>query len=253
MQTHVGGFAAGLDYRVDPNTIVGFGLAGGTGSWGLADGMGGGNMNDFQAGVYGRHIAGPWYTALAAAFATHDVSTNRNVTVAGTGGIYDARFTAESLGARAEGGYRVDLQRFGVTPYAALQAQVFHLPSYSETTTGDATYLLAYASKSVTDTHSEVGSWFDYRLTGVAPVTLFARAAWAHDFDIDRSAIATFQSLPGASFIVNGASVARDAALASLGARVAMGHGWTLVGQIDGEDGDGWHSVSGNATIRKTW
>jgi uncharacterized protein with beta-barrel porin domain len=74
-----------------------------------------------------------------------------------------------------------------------------------------------------------------------------------HDFDIDRSAIATFQSLPGASFIVNGASVARDAALASLGARVAMGHGWTLVGQLDGEDGDGWHSVSGNATIRKTW
>jgi uncharacterized protein with beta-barrel porin domain len=215
--------------------------------------MGGGNMNDFQAGVYGRHIAGPWYAALAAAFATHDVSTNRNVSVAGTGGIYDARFTAESIGARAEGGYRVDLRSFGVTPYAALQSQVFHLPSYSETTTGDATYLLAYASKSVTDTHSELGSWFDYRLTGVAPVTLFARAAWAHDFNTDRSATATFQSLPGASFIVNGASAARDAALASIGARVAMGHGWTLVGQIDGEDGDGWHTVSGNATIRKTW
>jgi len=252
-QTHVGGFSAGLDYHRDPSTVVGFGLAGGTGNWGLAQGLGGGNMNDFQVGAYGRHTEGPWYVALAGAFATHDVSTNRNVSIGGLGGNYTASFEAVSFGARAEGGYRLDWRAFGVTPYAALQSQVFHLPGYSETTTGATNFLLSYASKSVTDTRTEIGSWFDYRLSGASPITLFSRVAWAHDFNTDRTATATFQSLPGASFIVNGASPARDTALTSIGARLNMGHGWTVVSQLDGEEGAGWHSISGNATVRKTW
>jgi len=252
-QTHVGGFSAGLDYHVDANTVLGFGLAGGTGSWGLGQGMGGGHMNDFQAGAYGRHTYGQWYWALAGAFATHDVNTNRNVSIGGLGGAYTASFEAASFGARAEGGRRFDLRAFGITPYAALQSQVFHLPGYSETTTGNTNFLLSFASKSVTDTRTEIGSWFDYRLTGVSPVTLFSRVAWAHDFNTDRAATATFQSLPGASFIVNGASPARDTALTSIGARMDLGRGWTLVSQLDGEEGRSWHSISGNATVRKAW
>jgi hypothetical protein len=41
-------------------------------------------------------------------------------------------------------------------------------------------------------------------------------AAWpgaAHDFNTDRNIAATFQTLPGASFVVNGAAQAHDAAL----------------------------------------
>ncbi|MCP3473190.1 hypothetical protein NLM33_23025 [Bradyrhizobium sp. CCGUVB1N3] len=41
-------------------------------------------------------------------------------------------------------------------------------------------------------------------------VTLRGRFAWAHDFDPDRSIAATFQALPGASFVVNGAAQARS-------------------------------------------
>src|SRR5262249_601276 len=36
------GFAAGMDYRVAPNSILGFALAGGGTGWGLASGLGGG-------------------------------------------------------------------------------------------------------------------------------------------------------------------------------------------------------------------
>jgi hypothetical protein len=42
---------------------------------------------------------------------------------------------------------------------------------------------------------------------------LRGRAAWAHDFNLDRSIGATFQTLPGASFVVNGAAHASDPAL----------------------------------------
>jgi len=36
--------------------------------------------------------------------------------------------------------------------------------------------------------------------------TLRSRFAWAHDFNADRNIAATFQALPGATFVVNGAA-----------------------------------------------
>ena len=48
------GFAAGLDYRFAPDTVVGFALAGGGTNWSLAQGLGGGKSDAFQAGVYAR-------------------------------------------------------------------------------------------------------------------------------------------------------------------------------------------------------
>ena len=42
-------------------------------------------------------------------------------------------------------------------------------------------------------------------------VTLRGRAAWAHNFNTDRSIGAIFQTLPASAFIVNGAAQARDA------------------------------------------
>src|SRR5262249_4817732 len=44
------GGAAGLDYRLAPGTVVGFALAGGGTSWGLAQGLGTGKSDAFQAG-----------------------------------------------------------------------------------------------------------------------------------------------------------------------------------------------------------
>ena len=47
------GFAAGMDYHVSPNTIVGFALAGGGTNWGLANALGNGRSDALQVGVYG--------------------------------------------------------------------------------------------------------------------------------------------------------------------------------------------------------
>jgi hypothetical protein len=75
-------------------------------------------------------------------------------------------------------------------------------------------FALNYAAKSVTDARSELGIRTDKSFAvqdGV--LTLRGRLAWAHDFDPDRSTAATFQALPGASFVVNGAAQAPDSAL----------------------------------------
>ena len=57
------GFAAGADYRITQNTMIGFALAGGELNWGLADGLGGGKSDVFQAGVYGSHSLGAAYVS----------------------------------------------------------------------------------------------------------------------------------------------------------------------------------------------
>ena len=54
-------------------------------------------------------------------------------------------------------------------------------------------------------------------------LTLRTRLAWAHEFDGLPSATAQFQGLPTAAFTVFGAPLARDAALATLGAEVKIG------------------------------
>jgi uncharacterized protein with beta-barrel porin domain len=65
------GFAGGLDYRLSPNSVVGLALAGGGTNWSLANGLGGGKSDAFQAGVYGATRSGPAYLAAAFAFANH--------------------------------------------------------------------------------------------------------------------------------------------------------------------------------------
>lgn len=48
-------------------------------------------------------------------------------------------------------------------------------------------------------------------------LTVFARLAWAHDWNTAREATATFQTLPGATFVVYTAQPSANAALASVG------------------------------------
>jgi uncharacterized protein with beta-barrel porin domain len=67
------------------------------------------------------------------------------------------------------------------------------------------------------------------------------------------SLAAAFQTLPGASFIVNGATPARNSALASAGAELRLVNGVTLPGKFDGEFARGSQTYAGTGTIRYTW
>src|SRR5262249_15684487 len=53
------GVAAGADYRVSPDSLLGFALAGGGTNYSLSDALGRGSSDLFQAGAYGRHNFGP--------------------------------------------------------------------------------------------------------------------------------------------------------------------------------------------------
>jgi outer membrane autotransporter protein len=255
------GYATGLDYRVTPYTVVGFALAGGGTNFGLSDGLGGGRSDMFQAAVYSSTRVDAAYFSAALAYAWHRVSTDRNVTVAGTDDL-TADFSANNVGGRIEGGYRFaipgvfDSRGFGVTPYAALQVQAFHTPSYSEVAaSGSSTFALAYDAQTTTTTRTELGSWVDktYVLDRGNAFSLFGRAAWAHDWFSDPSISATFVSLPGSIFTVTGAAPAHDSLLASAGAQMSFTNGISLLGRFDSELSQHSQTYIGTAQLRYTW
>ena len=72
-------------------------------------------------------------------------------------------------------------------------------------------FALAYNSRTGTDTRSELGTRFDVRWRSiVTPCSLRARLAWAYDWVSDLALAAVFQTLPGASFVVDGATPAKN-------------------------------------------
>jgi uncharacterized protein with beta-barrel porin domain len=246
------GVAAGLDYHLTRDTLIGFALAGGGTSWSLAQNQGGGRSDAFMAGIYGKTHNGPAYLAASFAAANHWMSTDR---FAFGGDHLTANFNGQSFGGRVEGGYRFAMPIAGVTPYAAVQVQSFHAPGYSETDVLGGGFGLAFAARSATDTRSELGSRF-YKQMVVSPdavLALRARAAWAHDWVSDPMLTASFQALPGASFIVNGAIPAKDSALTSVGAELRYRNGWSLMAKFDGELASRAQTYAGTGTVRYSW
>jgi autotransporter-associated beta strand protein len=245
------GFAGGFDYRLTPDTVVGLAFAGGGTDWSLAQGLGGGKSDAFQAGLYGATKSGPAYLAAAFAFANHWMSTDRFA----FGDHLTADFNAQSYGGRLEGGYRFGTPYGGITPYAAIQAQNFHTPGYTESGLIPNGFALAFNGRDATDTRSELGARFDrvLALYTNAVLALRGRVAWAHDWVSDPTLTPLFQTLPGASFIVNGATPAQDSALVSAGGELRLANGVTLLAKFDGEFASNSSTYSGTGTIRYRW
>lgn len=252
---HIAGLAAGIDYRLGPDTVAGFALSGGTTSWSLDDGLGDGESNMFQAGVYGKTHFGAAYLSGALAYAWHDVSTSRTVTIAGTD-VLAADFDANVFGARVEGGYRFDTPVLGITPYAAFVAESVHTPSYSEyAKSGSAQFALDYASRTTSTSRSEIGTGIDkmFALDDGTLLTLQGRAAWVHDFDNNRSISTAFQSLPGSSFSVDGAVSAEDSALLSASVEIGFAGNFTLGGRFNGEFSSSGNAYSETVVLKHQW
>ena len=253
VRTNTWGIAAGLDYRLSPDTKIGFALGGAGTNWGLSDGLGGGKSDAFQAGIYGLTRSGPAYLSAALAFSSYWVSTDR---VAFASDQLTANFNAYGVGGRLEGGYRFATPVVGFTPYAALQAQSFHIPGYSETDVTGGGFGLAFNEHTASDTRSELGARLDKQiaLDNGAVLALRGRAAWAHDWVTDPSLTAAFLALPGGgAFIVNGATPAHDSALVTAGAEIKLRSGWAVMAKFDGEFANGSQTYTGTGKLRYTW
>ena len=255
--SRIAGGVVGADYRFSPFTLAGFALAGGGTNFSVDNGLGSGRSDLFQAGAFVRHSVGPAYFSAALAYGWQDITTDRTVTIAVADQLR-ATFNTNAWSGRVEGGYRFFspyIGGIGITPYAAGQFTTFDLPAYAEqAVSGANTFALAYDAKSVTASRSELGLRSDKSFAmqdGI--LTLRGRVAWAHDFNTDRFIGATFQTLPGASFVVNGAAQAPDAALVTASAEMKWLNGWSAAATFEGGFSNLTTSYAGKGVMRYSW
>jgi outer membrane autotransporter protein len=243
------GFAAGADYAVTPDTKVGFAIGGGATRFSLGDGLGGGRSDMFQAGLYSRTNFGNAYLAAVVAYAWHDATTRRLVTLGGDETL-NGSFKANNVGGQIEAGYRLGW----FIPYASIGVQAFASPSYREQP-GDSIFALAYEARTTVSARTQLGVRVDkiVAIDGAATLRLRARAAWAHDTSPAPRLTAAFQAVPGSTFTLAGASPARNALLLSAGPEISFTNGFSVAASLDAETAQGAHAYGGRGELRWTW
>lgn len=198
---------------------VTFGASLAVGQQFFRSGNGHGSSTDVMIGLYGHtSFLDAGYIAASLAVGQHDIKTSRTITVSGTD-ILNGKFKAHQFGGRVETGYHVKLDsEHELTPFAALAGEDFQAPAYAESAAaGAGTFALTYSSHNTGIGHGELGARFGHAyVAGDTTYSELATVALSHAFDNEPFAQASFQGLPGASFLLKGVHVATDTALLGL-------------------------------------
>ncbi|OWT72890.1 MULTISPECIES: autotransporter outer membrane beta-barrel domain-containing protein [unclassified Achromobacter] len=247
-----GGLFVGGDQHVGGGWRLG-GALGYTGSHSSAKGLSSRTDIDSYSGViYGgkAYAAGPGKinVSLGAGYTWHDIDTRRNVDAAGVDQSLKASYGGNTSQVFGELGYALPLtDRIGLEPFVGADYNDQRIRGFSESG-GDA----ALSGK---DSHNKVGSTtLGLRVQSTfesagSQGRAYATAGWRHAYgDLDPATTLAFQG--SQSFTVNGAPLARDAAVLSLGADLAVTRAATVGLAYTGQFGGGNRQNSGAVTVR---
>jgi len=258
--THnTGGAAAGLDYQLNPNLLLGVAAGGSLSNFSVPDRATSGTLDGAHLGSYAVARSGPWYAAGALAFHAFENQTDR--TIAGIGATETAmgRFNSDMLSGRLEVGFKQAFNGVAVTPFAAVQFAELWQAGYTEASTaasGAPGILgLSYASQAVSSLPTFLGTQFDWRtvLANGSVLSPYARVSWVHEFDPVRDITASFISLPGTGSTVDGPRTARDAARIDAGAKITISRSAALFASFDGEFSDRGQMYAGTGGLKVSW
>ncbi len=248
--------AVGADYSFSPQTRMGFALAGG--GTGFANNFSSGRSDLFQAGAFVRHSVGAAYVATAMAYGWQAITSDHQVTPAGSDQLNSA-VNANAYSGRVESGYRIATPWLGITPYAAGQVTMFRLAASA----GQPSYVVdpsavSSSSNSFTDGRSELGlrTSTSFMLAG-GLFDLRGRVAWAHDFSATQAVPAVFQAISGQGssqgFVIGTSALAPNSALTGVALELHGINGWSASANFDSELSNLVRSYTGKAIVRYAW
>ncbi len=257
-QSGAGG-AAGVIYRPDTDLALGAAAGASKSHFSVSDLSTSGDLTAAHLGVHAAKRWGAFYATAAITYARIDNDITRTITGVGPTETATGSFASDLLAGRIEIGWRNELGRYALTPFATVQYSELWQHSYSETstTTGGAPGILglSYAAQAVSSFPASLGVQFDSRfdLANGLSVTPYARLAWLHEFEPDSRIDASFISVPGASFTVAGARAASDAAKIDSGLRLALNEQTALSASFNSELAGHSRSYAGTGGLRVTW
>ena len=257
LTARTGGFAAGADYRYAPGSVLGVAVAIGETNWGLASGLGKGNTDVAQVGGY---FSTRWNDMYVSGAVAGCLVQRQDRPLSCSSPALDhlrADFDAHSFGARLEGGWR-----YGTT---AVRRDALCGRTGAERVDAGLWRRRGLRLERVRpDLRGADHDRHPHRARRLARYPPYleqrhaacccAGAPPGCTTSIPTAASARFfQALPGASFVVDGARAAEDAALLSAAAELRLANGVTLIGKFDGEFADGSQTYAGTGTIRYAW
>jgi len=266
------GLAAGLEYAVTPNTVLGFALGTGDAAFNSSDvdmthGSAEGNRH---VALYGWTRNGNLYGTGALAAGFYDTKTTRQIDVPDIilslpGGDYVVpganqteygSFASRSLSAKFEVGYDTRLGGLTVSPFAGIELTALQADSYSETSSGGpSTYGLSFEKQTTYSIPSTLG--LQVGSAWVAPngvdFSNSLRADWLHEFEPGRSTTASILAAPGYDFTVQGAQPATDAAELTLKSQIRFAPHAAIYGKANATISDLKPTYSGNIGVKVSW
>ena len=253
-----GGVAAGLDYRLDPRFLVGFGTGYAAGNQWVNGFQGRGSTDSVFATVYGSFTRGAFYADGLAGYAYSNNRLQRQIVVPGL----QPRTANGSTGAnqalgQVETGYKVGVYAPAlatITPFARLQASSVTQNGFSEW--GANALSLNMAQQTTNSLRSTLGVDLAgvIGLADMKKLDVAFRLGWLHEYaGIGRPITAAFAGAPSAAFTVYGATPQRDSAVIGFSVMTAIAEAAQLYLRYDGEIGNANDNHTLNVGVRFTW
>jgi uncharacterized protein with beta-barrel porin domain len=261
--TKIYGGAIGVDYQLTQNYLVGIALGGSDGEF-TVPGLG------TSGSTTGGHIAfydianfGAFYGASSTAFSYYTNKTTRFI--GGFGGLAAeterGTFDSHEFRSRLEFGRHFDAPTglgFGgsITPFVALELAELRSNGFAETAlSGPGLLGLTVSGQSQASAPSFIGARFQGRVALGDKMVLspILEGAYVHEFAPQRSEFGALTSLPGATFLVDGARSSRDAAHVKAGAEITLGAASILFANFDGEFSGTSEYYGGKGGFKVLW
>ncbi|CAB3827036.1 MULTISPECIES: autotransporter domain-containing protein [Achromobacter] len=252
VRQHTGGVFAGADHAVGNGWRIGAAVGYTDSKITVDDRASKADVSGYSAAIYGGKSfeagAGKLNLLVGTSYTWHDVSSERYANVAGASQKLTADYGASTTQLFTELGYAMPLSdRSTLEPFVGLAWSDLRTRAFSESGGSAA---LRGQSNSDQQTSSTLGvrARTDFTLAG-AEARLQATLGWRHAYgDVLPQSTMAFDG--GQAFTVSGAPIARNAALAELGAEVAVSRNASLALNYSGQYGGGNREHAGSLNVR---
>jgi outer membrane autotransporter protein len=230
----MGGGSLGVDRAFGDEFIGGLNVGYGYSGIEQEGGRGRGDINAVQVSAYGSWLRERGYVDWVLGYARQRYDNRRNVVVDPMSQTASSEHDANVFSAALGGGYRFDVAKFGLEPFARLSYLLLDEEGFSESGAGAAN--LRVEPRTTNSLVSELGvrAARGYEL-GRSRLVPYLSAAWKYDYDIDdRTIVSGLVGAPGTAFPLDGRSLDRNAALVGAGV-LYFRSGWSASLEYLGE------------------
>jgi len=209
--------AAGFDYRISKDWLVGLVLAGGHQRANFAMGFGGYTQDEFSVSAYSANTLGPAWFDVIATYGTIAYDVKRTVPVGITVQNNAGSTPGSDISIAADVGYDFHFGTMTYGPIAGMVLQQVHVDGFSES--GSFTSL-GFGSQTRNSAVGDLGGRVTLDLGRLSP---FAKATWDHEFaPANRQVTAILTTSVAPSYSMPAVQVGSDWGIVTVGTTVKL-------------------------------